>query len=54
MRLASRGLRDMDDGPEAVDDPAERAQLRRQARIVHLNAAVTAAGLTALALMVST
>ena len=34
MRLASRGLRDMDDGPERIEDETELATVRAQARRV--------------------
>jgi hypothetical protein len=47
--LASRGQRDMDSGPEDISDPDELAQVRRQARKVHLQALVLALALTALA-----
>lgn len=40
MALASRGLRDMDDGPEAIQAPDELAQVRKQARRVHGKAAL--------------
>ncbi len=32
MSLASRGLRDLDDGPERIEDEGERAAVRAQAR----------------------
>ena len=32
MRLASRGLRDMDGGPERIEDEGELARVRAQAR----------------------
>ncbi|HEV8323907.1 MAG TPA: hypothetical protein VG389_19980 [Myxococcota bacterium] len=51
MQLASRGLRDMDGGAEAITDGAELAALRRQARTVHLQSFALAAALTALALL---
>ncbi|MCK6502158.1 hypothetical protein L6R53_01915 [Myxococcota bacterium] len=38
MALASRGQRDMDTGPDRIDDQAVLAQVRRQARRVHLKA----------------
>ncbi|HJP87107.1 MAG TPA: hypothetical protein VJ852_14045 [Gemmatimonadaceae bacterium] len=50
MKLASRGQRDLDAGPQAIDDTTEVAQLRRQARAVYVKAFVTAVILTALAL----
>jgi hypothetical protein len=34
MGLASRGLRDLDNGPERIDDGAELAAVRTQARRV--------------------
>jgi hypothetical protein len=34
VRLASRGLRDMDGGPERIQDPGELATVRAQARRV--------------------
>ena len=37
MSLAARGLRDMDDGPEAMER-AERAAVRRQARSIQIRA----------------
>lgn len=52
MALASRGQRDMDSGPEAIADAAELAQVRRQARRVHLKSLVLAAALVTLALLV--
>lgn len=48
MRLASRGLRNMDGGDEQVKDDTEARALRKQARTVYLQAAATAAALTAL------
>jgi hypothetical protein len=50
VNLAARGLRDMDDGPERVDDREIRRRSRREARKVHLWSAGTALLLTALAL----
>jgi hypothetical protein len=51
VKLASRGQRDLDTGIETIEDPAERAQVRRQARTVHLKALAAAALLTLLALI---
>ena len=51
MYLASRGLRDMDDGPEAIDDPEELAQVRRQARRVQGEAALLAVVVTAVLML---
>lgn len=47
MVLAARGLRNMDAGTESVEDAAERAELRRQARKVHVETLITATVLTA-------
>jgi hypothetical protein len=49
VRLAARGLRDMDAGSEAIDDPAERARISRQARAVYLKSFLAAAVLTGVA-----
>ena len=51
MRLASRGLRDMDEGPKAISDTNELEQVRRQARGVYIKSIITAAILTAIALV---
>jgi len=51
VRLASRGQRDLDAGPEPVSNAEERLQLRRQARAVHTKAAITAVILTIIALL---
>ncbi len=40
MGLASRGLRDMDQGPETIDDEAELTAVRAQARRIHLQGAL--------------
>ncbi|HXI99520.1 MAG TPA: hypothetical protein VNG73_11305 [Gemmatimonadaceae bacterium] len=51
MRLASRGQRDMDSGPEEIADATEQARVQRQARVVYAKSVVTAAILTAVALV---
>jgi len=51
VKLASRGQRDLDTGPRPIDDSAELALLRRQARAVYVKSVVTAVILTALALL---
>jgi hypothetical protein len=48
VRLAARGLRDLDQGSERIADPADLARVRRQARVVHIKSVVSAAALTAL------
>ncbi|HEX6627043.1 MAG TPA: hypothetical protein VF105_03730 [Gemmatimonadaceae bacterium] len=50
MKLASRGQRDLDTGPQPIDDSAELALLRRQARAVYVKSILTAVILTVLAL----
>ena len=52
MALASRGLRDMDTGPAAIADLAELAQVRRQARKIHVRSAALAGGLVGLLLLI--
>lgn len=47
MGLAARGLRDLDDGVRSIDDASELAQVRRQARKVHIQALVVAAAVAA-------
>jgi len=51
VRLASRGQRDMDTGPQPIADKAEAEQVRRQAQAVYIKALISAAILTALALI---
>ena len=51
MKLAARGQRDMDTGPETIADAAVLAQVRRQARKVHLQSFLLAALLTAVVLL---
>jgi hypothetical protein len=50
VRLAARGLRDLDDGAGdcPIQRPAELAQVRRQALRVHLQSFLAAAVVTAL------
>lgn len=50
MRLASRGLRDMDTGPEQISSLEEKLQLRRQSRAVYAEALVVGVIATALAM----
>jgi hypothetical protein len=50
--LASRGQRDMDDGPAPVTDAELDAQIRRQARTVYVRSAIAAIALTAVALAI--
>jgi hypothetical protein len=51
VRLASRGLRDLDSGSETIADAEEAAQIRRQAQAVYVKSFVSAAILTAIALL---
>ena len=53
MGLAARGTRKTGDTEEAIDDPAELAQVRVQARSVHVKALLSAVGLTLIALALS-
>jgi hypothetical protein len=50
--LASRGQRDMDDGPAAITNADVDAKIRRQARVVYVRSLITALALTALALAI--
>jgi hypothetical protein len=47
VALAARGVQNMDDGEETIDDPLVLAQMRRQARKVHTRAALLAVVVTA-------
>ncbi len=49
--LAARGVRNMDDGNRPVENPADDARLRAQARSVHLQSALAAAGITAVVVL---
>jgi hypothetical protein len=51
VKLAARGLRDMDNGAEPITDPAELSQIRRQARLVHMKSLTTAAILTTILIL---
>jgi hypothetical protein len=51
VNLASRGLRDMDSGPQPIADKTEMEQVRRQAQAVYTKALISAAILTSLALI---
>ena len=51
MSLASRGLRDMDDGTQRIEDEAELRAVRAQARRVKLQSVVLALVGTALAFL---
>jgi hypothetical protein len=50
MRLASRGLRDLDGGPQRIGDAAELAVVRAQARRVLAQSAAATIAVTALLL----
>ena len=52
MGLASRGQRDMDDGPAAITDAEMDAQIRKQARRVYLQSLIAAIVLTAVVLAI--
>ena len=51
MRLAARGVRDLDHGEEPVRDPEAAQRLRAQARRIHAAALLTAALLTGVSLL---
>jgi len=51
VKLAARGQRDMDSGPQQISVAAELQQVQRQARVVYAKSAILAAILTALALI---
>jgi hypothetical protein len=53
VRLASRGQRDFDDGPETISDPIELAQVRRQARAVQIKSFLFTIAGTALAFAIA-
>lgn len=46
VKLAARGQRDLDGGPEAITDAGELAQVKRQARRVYLEGFALAVALT--------
>jgi len=48
VKLAARGQRDMDEGPEQISDPVELSTVRRQARGVYLKAWIAASFLAIL------
>lgn len=50
MGLAARGSRQLGDQVEKIEDPAELAQVRRQARQVQIKALLVAIPLTLMAL----
>jgi len=52
VRLAARGTRKVSGVEEAIEDGAELEQVRAQANRVKIEATLSAAGLTALALLV--
>lgn len=51
MRLAARGVRDLDNGEETIEDNAVAQQLKKQANKVKLESLGMGVGLTALALL---
>jgi hypothetical protein len=51
VRLASRGLRDLDSGPQPIANAEEAAQVRRQAQAVYVKSFVSATILTGIALL---
>jgi hypothetical protein len=53
VKLAARGLRDMDNGSEPITDPAELRQVLRQARAVHIETRLAAAAITVVVVLIS-
>lgn len=51
MRLAARGLRDMDSGSESIEDATELRKIRRQALRVHLKSLISAGVVTGILLV---
>lgn len=51
MRLAARGVRDLDDGEETIEDSVIKKQLQKQANKVKMESLAMAGSLTALALI---
>jgi hypothetical protein len=52
VKLAARGQRDMDAGPEPIADATQLSTVRRQARVVRLKSLLFAGALTALLFLV--
>jgi len=52
VSLASRGLRNISDKEERIEDPAELQQVRRQARRVILKGMLAAVPLTLIAYLI--
>lgn len=52
MFLAARGLRDMGDEEEEIEDPEELVRVRRQARRVHMESVAAGIVLTAITVAV--
>jgi len=50
VKLAARGVRDLDNGEETIEDTAVVRQLQKQARKVQMEAVGMGLGLTALAI----
>jgi hypothetical protein len=51
VKLAARGQRDMDAGPESIDNATELSLLRSQARGIHFKSLLAAGMLTLLLLL---
>ena len=52
MRLAARGVRDLDGGEETIEVTFMRAQVKRQAREILIESLLLGAALTGLALLI--
>ena len=51
--MAAQGLRDMDDGPQKIDDVNELAQVRKQARKVAVQSLTVAVMLAIIFVVIS-
>jgi hypothetical protein len=52
VALASRGLRDLDSGPQEITEADIQAQVKKQASAVQLKSLISAAVPTALSLLI--
>jgi hypothetical protein len=52
VRLAARGVRDLDGGEEPIGEAFMRTELKRQAWRIHIESLLLGAALTGLALLI--
>jgi hypothetical protein len=50
--LSARGSRQLGDSVEKIEDPAELAQVRKQARLVNIKSIITGIALTLISLLI--